>query len=56
MQSVLEFFVHFLMAFFGAVGLALVWVGALALVCVAGFAGGGWYMLGRRKRKNRKRD
>ncbi|GAA5054784.1 hypothetical protein GCM10023208_17980 [Erythrobacter westpacificensis] len=54
MQSVLEFLVQFLLAFTGAVGLAIAWVGALALACLGGFAGCGWYVMGRR-RKGRKR-
>ena len=41
MQSVLEFLVHFVMAITGALGLAIAWVGALALLGALGLVGGG---------------
>ncbi len=58
MQSVLEFLVHFLMAITGALGLAIVWVGTLALLGALGVVGGGWFFNSRRKgrRKNPPRD
>lgn len=56
MQSVIEFFVQFVLAFTGAVGLAIVWVGGLALACAFGFAGCGWFVMGRRKKGAKRKD
>ena len=56
MQSVLEFLVHFLMAITGALGLAIVWVGSLALLGAVGLVGGGalWRRHRRSKGQHRK--
>ena len=55
MQSILEFLVHFLMAITGALGVAIVWVGLLALLGAFGLVGGGWF-LNTRRRKRGPRD
>ncbi|MWV26736.1 hypothetical protein [Aurantiacibacter rhizosphaerae] len=53
MQSVLEFLVHFLMAITGALGLAIAWVGALALLGAFGLVGGGALWRTRRRDKEK---
>ncbi|APE27176.1 hypothetical protein [Aurantiacibacter gangjinensis] len=52
MQTVLEFLVQFLLALAGAIGVAIAWVGGMALLCGAGIGGCGfWWTLRRRKRR-----
>lgn len=53
MQSVLAFLVHFLMAITGALGLAIAWVGALALLGAFGLVGGGALWRSRRRAKGK---
>ncbi|MGB3795344.1 MAG: hypothetical protein WA957_03465 [Alteraurantiacibacter sp.] len=53
MQSILEFLVHFLMAITGALGVAIAWVGTLALLGAFGLVGGGVLWRTRRRGKDK---
>lgn len=57
MRSVLEFLVHFMLALTGAIGMATLTVGGIALACGCGLLGGGWCWRawGRRRAKRKRR-
>lgn len=53
MRGLVEFLVHFVLALTGAIGIATVIVGGIALTCGCGVLGGGWCLKRWRGRKRR---